>query len=225
MGATDYGPFTYLGMMTVRKELQGTGIGGALFRRELEWLEDQAVSFFRLDATGEGLPIYLRHGFEEVGRSVRFRLPNPMPIPEVPGNVRPLVASAFEELTAFDTPIFGANRTPLFRALFKDFPERAFATYDRSGRMTGFIFVQPQRLGPWAARDPGDAESLLQAALTLSFDGPPVAVAPACNRAALDLLDRHGFTWARESRHMHRGALAIPGNRSAIYGLTSFAIG
>ena len=30
VGATNYGPFTYLGMMTVRKELQRKGIGQAL---------------------------------------------------------------------------------------------------------------------------------------------------------------------------------------------------
>jgi hypothetical protein len=212
-------------MMTVRKELQGRGIGSALFRHELNWLGDRGLSFLRLDATEEGLPIYLRHGFEVVDRSVRFHLPNPTPFPKVPGSVHPLAVPDLEELAAFDAPIFGANRTPLFRALLEDFPDRAFATHDRSGRMTGFLFAQPRRLGPWVARDPGDAEALLQAALTLSFDGSPVAVAPACNRDAFDLLDRHGFIWARESSHMHRGTVAIPGNRSAIYGLTSFAIG
>jgi GNAT superfamily N-acetyltransferase len=225
VGATDYGPFTYLGMMTVRKELQGRGIGRALFRRELRWLGDHGLTFLRLDATEEGVPIYLRHGFEEVDRAVRFHLPNPTTIHPVPGVVEPLLASDLEELAAFDTPIFGADRTPLFRALLRDLPTRAFATHGGSGGMTGFLFAQPQRLGPWVARDPGDAEALLQAALTLSFDGPLVAVAPACNRAAFDLLDRHGFIWARESRHMHRGPPAIPGSRPDIYGLTSFAIG
>jgi hypothetical protein len=225
VGATDYGPFTYLGMMTVRQEFQGRGIGRALFRHELEWLGDHGVSFLRLDATEEGLPIYLRHGFEVIERAVMFHRPSPAPFPKFPGNVQPIVASGLEELAAFDTPIFGANRTSLFRALLRDFPNRAFATYDRSGRMTGFSFVQPRRIGPWVAADPQDAESLLEAALTLSFEGSPVAVAPGCNREAFTLLDRHGFTWKRESLHMHRGSLGIPGDRHAIYGLTSFAIG
>jgi ribosomal protein S18 acetylase RimI-like enzyme len=225
VGATDYGPFTYLGMMTVRKELQGRGIGRALFRRELDRLEDHGVSFLRLDATGEGLPIYLRYGFEVVGRAVMLHHPNPRPFPELPEKAHLLAPSDLEELAVFDAPIFGGDRTRLFRALLEDFPNRAFATYGPSGRMTGFLFAQPRRLGPWVARDPEDAESHLQAALTLSFEGPPVAVVPGCNRAAFDLLHRHGFTWKRESHHMHRGSLAIPGDRSAIYGLTSFAIG
>jgi predicted N-acetyltransferase YhbS len=225
VGATDYGPFTYLGMMTVRKELQGRGSGKALFRHELESLEDHAVSFLRLDATEEGLPIYLRHGFEVVDRAVMLHHPGPAPFSGFPMNVHPLGPSDSGDLAAFDTPIFGANRRLLFRALLTDFPNRAFATYGRSGRMTGFLFAQPRRIGPWVTRDPKDAESLLQAALTLSFDGSPVAVAPGCNRAAFDLLDRYGFIWKRESLHMHRGSLVIPGDRSAIFGLTSFAIG
>jgi len=225
VGATDYGPFTYLGMMTVRKELQGKGIGGALFRHELQWLEDQGVSFLRLEASDQGFPIYLRNGFEVVDRTVMLHLPNPTRFPDFPGSVRPLVVSDLEELAAFDTPVFGANRAPLFRALLQDFPERAFASYDRSARMTGFLFAQSRRLGPWVARDPEDAESLLRAVLTLPFDGPPVAIAPGCNGAALALLERHGFTSRRVNRHMHRGARALPGDRSAIYGLTSFAIG
>lgn len=225
VGATDYGPFTHLGMMTVRKELQGRGIGGALFRHELRWLEDQGVSFLRLEASDEGFPIYLRNGFEVVDRSVMLQLPNPTRFPGFPGDVRPLAASDVEELAALDTPVFGASRAPLFRALLRDFPGRAFACRDRSGRMTGFVFAQPRRLGPWVARDPEDAESLLQAALTLSFDGLPVAIAPGCNGAASALLERYGFASKRVNRHMHRGADAPTGDRSAVYGLTSFAIG
>ena len=225
LGATDYGPFAYLGMMTVRKELQGKGIGGALFRKELKWLGDHGVSSLRLDATEAGFPIYARNGFEVLDRAVLFQCPDPGRFPGISGNVRPLVASDVEKLAAFDSPVFGADRTHLFRALLGDFPDRAFASCDRYGRISGFLFAQPQRIGPWVARDPGDAETLLQAALSLSFQGSPVAVAPGCNPAAFDLLERHGFVSKRETRHMQRGIPALPGDRSAVYGLTSFAIG
>jgi predicted N-acetyltransferase YhbS len=225
VGATDYGPFAYLGMMTVRKELQRRGIGGALFRQELEWLRKQGVSFLRLDATEDGYPIYLRNGFEVVDRAVLHELPTPSRFPTFPIGVRPVAASDVEELAAFDTPIFGADRTRLFRALVWDFPGRAFASHDRTGRMTGFLFAQSRHLGPWVARDPRDAEALLRAALTLPFQGLPMAITPERNRAAFFILDRFGFTPKRESRHMQRGGVEVPSDRTSIYGQTSFAVG
>jgi ribosomal protein S18 acetylase RimI-like enzyme len=225
VGATDYGRFAFLGVMTVRRELQGKGIGSALFRHELQWLEEEGVSFLRLEASDTGFPIYLRHGFEVVDRSVMLHLPSLTRFSAFPGNVRPLEASDLEELAAFDAPVFGARRSGLFRALLQDFPGRAFASHDGSGGMTGFLFAQPRRLGPWVARDPEHAESLLRAALTLSFEGPPLAIAPQSNQGALALLERYGFTRGRVNRHMRRGALTQPGDRSVVYGLTSFAVG
>jgi ribosomal protein S18 acetylase RimI-like enzyme len=225
VGATDYGPFAYLGMMTVRKEFQGRGIGGRLLRQELRWLDELGVSFLRLDATDEGYPIYRRNGFDVLDRAVVLRLPKRSPFPQSPADVRVLEAAALEELVAFDTPVFGASRAMLLRALLEDFPGRAFCSHDASGDMNGFLVAQYTRLGPWVARDPESADSLLQAALALPFDGLPVAVAPGRNRAAFELLERYGFVRERESRHMQRGTLASPDDRTSIYGLTSFAVG
>jgi hypothetical protein len=109
--------------------------------------------------------------------------------------------------------------------LLTDFPDRGFAVYDASGEMSGYLFAQTRRLGPWAARSPQDAEALLQAALTLTFKGAPMAIAPETNTAASDLLERHGFRHELTNRHMQRGPSTIPGQRTAIYGQTSFAVG
>jgi GNAT superfamily N-acetyltransferase len=225
VGSTDYGPFAYIGMMTVRKELQRRGIGGAVFRRLLEWLDEAGVSFLRLDATEEGFPIYAGNGFEVVDRAVRVEHPEPPRLSTIPGPVRLLGPSDLDDLVAFDTPIFGAERAQLFGAFLEDFPDRSFLSTDGSGQITGFLFAQHRRLGPWVARSSDDAEALLQAALTLSFQGLPAAVAPGANPAALELLDRFGFVWKRESRHMQRGGSGVPGDRAAIFGLTSFAVG
>ncbi len=225
VGATDYGPFAYLGMMTVRKDLQRIGIGTALFQREREWLHEKGVFFLRLDATQEGLPIYARNGFQVVDRAAMLQRSRHARLLNPPDRIRRLTGADSEELAAFDTPVFGADRSQLFRALLEDFPGRAFASYDDARRMTGFLFAQHRRLGPWVARNPNHARSLLETALTLTFQGPPVAVAPRCNVAAFRLLEELGFTWKRESVHMHRGAVTVPGDRTTIYGLTSFAVG
>ena len=91
--------------------------------------------------------------------------------------------------------------------------------------MAGYLFAQTRRLGPWAAHSSRDAEALLQAAMTLAFKEPPLAIAPATNTVALDLLKRRGFRHESTNRHMQRGLSDIPGRRTAIYGQTSFAVG
>jgi GNAT superfamily N-acetyltransferase len=225
VGATNYGPFTYLGMMTVRKELQRKGIGQALLQHMLDWSAAQGISFLRLDASDAGFPLYSRFGFEVCDQALMFRHPDFSPLSDYPQKVRLLKSQDIEALADFDTPIFGANRGGLFQAMLTDFPERGFAACDTSGKMAGYLFAQTQRLGPWAARSPQDAKALLQAALTLTYEGPPLAIAPETNTAASDLLGRYGFRHEFSNRHMQRGRSDIPGQRTAIYGETSFAIG
>jgi len=225
VGATNYGPFTYLGMMTVRKELQRRGIGQAMLQHMLDWTESQGISFLRLDASEAGYPLYRRFGFEVLDQALMFQLAESMPFANFPQQVRLLKFQDIQALADFDFPIFGADRTALFHALLTDFPERGFAVYDASGNMAGYLFAQTRRLGPWAARSPQDAEALLQAALTLPYKEVPLAIAPATNTAASDLLERYGFRHVLTNRHMQRGRSDIPGRRTAIYGQTSFAVG
>jgi GNAT superfamily N-acetyltransferase len=225
VGATNYGPFTYLGMMTVRKELQRRGIGQAMLQHMLNWADSQAISFLRLDASEAGYPLYSRFGFEMLDQALMFQLADYRPSSNFPQQVRPLKFQDIQTLADFDTPIFGANRAGLFQALLTDFPDRGFAVYDASGDMAGYLFAQTRRLGPWAACSPQAAESLLQAALTLIYKGVPLAIAPKKNTAASDLLGRYGFNHVLTNRHMQRGRSDIPGQRTAIYGETSFAVG
>lgn len=225
VGAINYGPFTYLGMMTVRKELQRKGIGQALLQHMLNWTESQGIPYLRLDASDAGYPLYLRFGFEVLDQALLFTREDYSPSSNFPLPVRPLQSQDIQELANFDTPIFGADRTGLFRELLADFPNRGFAVYDEARRMTGYLFAQTQRLGPWAACSAGDAQALLQAALTLTYQGAPLAIAPQANTAASDLLERYSFRHVATNRHMQRGLSTIPGRRWAIYGQTSFAVG
>ena len=225
VGATNYGPFTYLGMMTVRKELQRKGIGRALLQHMLDWTETQAIPYLRLDASDAGFPLYLRFGFEVLDQVFKFQLSDYSPSSNFPQRVRSLKFQDIQALADFDSPIFGASRAGLFHALLTDFPDRSFAVYDTSGGMAGYLFAQTRQLGPWAARSPRDAEALLQAALTLAYKGDPLAITPEINTAALDLLERYGFRHVLTNRHMQRGLATIPGRRTDIYGQASFAIG
>ncbi|KPK26807.1 MAG: hypothetical protein AMK69_11460 [Nitrospira bacterium SG8_3] len=225
VGAINYGPFTYLGMMTVHKDLQRKGIGRALLQHMLNWTQQQGISFLRLDASEAGFPLYVRFGFAVFDEALLFQLPDHAHFSNYSQHVRRLRIADIQALVEFDTPIFGASRADLFRALLTDFPGRAFAVYDKSGHMDGYLFAQSQRLGPWAARNPQGAGTLLQAALTLPYDGPPLAIAPKLNLAAADLFEHFGFQLKHSNRHMQQGGSTLPGQRNFIYGQTSFGIG
>jgi GNAT superfamily N-acetyltransferase len=225
VGAINYGPFTYLGMMTVRKDLQRQGIGRALLQHMLNWTQKQGISFLRLDASEVGFPLYARFGFSVLDQALLFQLHDQTHSSNYPQHVRRLRIEDIQALAEFDAPIFGASRAALFRALLTDFPDRAFAVHDKSERMAGYLFAQSRRLGPWAARSPQVAEALLQAAMTLPYDGLPLAIAPKLNLAAADLFERFGFQLKLSNRHMQLGGSTLPGQRNIIYGQTSFAIG
>lgn len=225
VGAVDYGPFAYIGLLAVLPAAQGRGIGRALMRHLLAWLDARGTPVSLLDATDAGAPIYLRLGFEEVARTNVFqpaRLDHP---PSTSEGVRLLGPSDVPALLRFDAPIFGASREAVFNALLADFPGRAFATWDEAGELTGYLFAQARRLGPWVVRRAQDAETLLHAALALTFDAPPAVLIPAENREAADFMTRAGFEITRYTRFMRRGGFRCPIRREQIGGLASFALG
>src|SRR5438132_2354183 len=53
----------WISMVLVEASHRGMGIGTALLRHALEYLDQPAVRTIRLDATPAGRPIYERHGF------------------------------------------------------------------------------------------------------------------------------------------------------------------
>ncbi len=87
-------------------------------------------------------------------------------------------------------------------------------------------------MGPWVAQNVQVAEGLLLAALAAQAAAHPapligqaVTNLPGANPDAEALLARYGFHSLRHIRHMRRGRLPTPDQRSWVYGQTSFAIG
>jgi len=225
VGAVDYGPFAYIGLMTVRPEYQRRGIGHALMQRLLAWLDARGTPMELLDATEAGAPVYAHFGFVEEDLAYLFEHQPDTLAFDWPDGVHVLQAKDIQALCEFDTPIFGASRAAVLRALLTDFPGRAFAVHDEAGQISGYLFAQSQRIGPWAAKRRQDAQVLLRAAMSLSYQGMPLAIVPKMNEAAAELLEQFGFRFTRSCRHMRRGGSSIPSQRTLIYGQTSFAIG
>jgi GNAT superfamily N-acetyltransferase len=225
VGTVDYGPFAYVGMMAVHPQAQRQGIGTTLMQHLLAWLAGRGTPMALLDASEAGYPVYRRLVFVECDRTLIYQSSG-SPAASLPAGVRQLEPGELDALSEFDTAVFGANRKRVLESLTTSLAGRIFVTEDESGKLSGCLFALPRRLGPWIARQPKDAERLLQAALTLSYTAPILVTVPGMNLNALGLLERSGFVRVNAShRHMRRGGSGLPSQRELIYGQMSFAIG
>src|SRR5438105_344434 len=104
-GAHNYGPFAWIGLMAVAPSRQRRGIGRAVLRRVLAWIEEQGCPLAVLDATASGEPLYAQHGFRGDGATIRYERKAALPSPELPNHVTLVRRSELAALAAFDAPI------------------------------------------------------------------------------------------------------------------------
>jgi len=225
VGAVDYGDYAYIGYMAVLPEFQGQGIGRALLRKLLGWLDERGCRMTVLDATDRGAPLYVNEGFDVEGGTIVYVQTQPGQKHFPSRMVRPVTVADIPQLVAFDRPVFGADRERVFRVLLADFPERVFKTQSDDGHLTGFVFAHPIRIGPFVACNQQAARDLFQAALSLEYEGNIRMIAPNENLHAADLYGEFGFEPRLPHRHMRRGGFSIPGRRDLVYAQTGFTIG
>ncbi len=223
VGAIDYGAFAYIGLMVVWPEFQGRGIGRLLMERLLVWLDQRGTPSL-LDATEMGYPLYKKMGFVETDLSSVYIQDQPVERQPVNAPIYSLHPDDLDELVAFDTPLFGADRRNVLKVMLRDYSGGTLATRDEAGRISSYIIIRDGRLSPWMAHDPASAEQVLQAALASNLSGKPVALIPGANKAGIQILERYGFSFKRSCRHMQRG-LTTERRRTQTYGLVSYAIG
>jgi GNAT superfamily N-acetyltransferase len=225
VGATNYGAVAHVGLMAVHPDAQRQGVGFALMQFLLARLEEQLVPLVTLDASEMGRPLYDKLGFVPYDETLMFLRSDNSEILNRPTSIHSITKCELEELTQWDSTVFGVNRRKVLETLLEFFPERAFMLRDETGQIAGYLFAQKNRIGPWVMRRTDNAEILLQAALTLPFEGTVSVAVPAVNQKAIVLLQQHGFEQVCANRHMGRGRGEPPGERRQIYAQTSLAVG
>ncbi|RPH58480.1 MAG: GNAT family N-acetyltransferase [Chloroflexi bacterium] len=225
VGAVNYGLFAHVGYMAVHPEAQRQGIGLALMQSLLEGLERQKVPLVTLDASAAGQPLYEKLGFVAYDETLTFhRQGKFQPCAQHP-RARAISPRDLDELIEFDRGFFGAERGKVLRAYWEALPGRAFLLRNERDQISGYLFAQKSRIGPWVARLPQEAEVLFRAALSLPYDDSVSVVAPAKNRDAIHMLKRYEFEQGRANRHMARGLGSLPGQREQVYAQTSLSMG
>ena len=225
-GAVDYGPFAYLGLMSVLPSVQGRGIGMALMERILAWADDRGCPTILLNARPRAVSLYERYGFAEIDQTLQLQRTDDRPLsPPSASQIAPLAVDELPEVAAFDALAFGAERLPALSTHAALAPARFLVSHDAAGQVTGFLVARHGHLGPWNAASLGDAEHLLRQALMLPFSSPPIASLSARHHAGLDLLARAGFQVQRTLPHMRRGQPLQRDSQHGLYGMDSLGLG
>jgi len=245
VGAIDYGPFAYIGLMAVRPDRQGQRLGRKLLDTLLVSLDGRGTPCSLLDASPAGAPLYERSGFVDTGLSHEFScgeesLPSAPTVSSASSDGATLPAEAdsiqsntpavtvagtadVDDIVALDASFLGAPRERLWRWLFAT--HRVLVARGPDGALAGYLCAQDPLLGPFGAREAAVAAALIAAALqTLGHRNVRLQV-PEENVEGRALLASLGFREMRTLRHMRRGPFPTLAGWRSIYGKGSYCLG
>lgn len=219
--------FGFLGLYIVRPEHRGRGYGMRVWKAGLEYLEGRVVG---LDGVVAQQDNYRKSGFTLAYRNVRYQGTGGGWPTDDPAVVE-LSTVPFDELAAYDGPFFPDERRRFLRRWVAQPHASALGLrQDRGfGPLSGYGVIRACRsgykVGPLFADTPAGAETLFLALRAHApADAPLFLDAPEVNRAALDLVRRHGMTVCFETARMYKGGTPdLPLSR--IFGVTTFELG
>jgi len=154
---TSHGEARTVNMVIVDEALRGRGIGRRLMDRALA---EAGPRDCRLVATTEGLPLYEKLGFVEVGRILQHGGPA-APV-AAPADVEAATADDLRAIVALDREATGMDRAAMFAEIAA---VGTFAVLRDGGRVTGFSVIRPfgrgEVIGPVVAATRAEAERLV----------------------------------------------------------------
>ena len=200
-----FGPVAWIAMVLVDAEARRQGIGSALLRHALEFLDEQGVKTVRLDATAAGQRVYKKLGFVPEYPLARYE-----GVAAHAGtrcDVVPATEVLIQELVAFDHRMTGTPRAKLLGRLFHESPETV-RVVRKGDEVAGYVTMRDGanavQVGPCVAT-PEVGAGLLGDALDRCA-GRRVFVDIACdNIGAVRLAESAGLTIQRSFMRMRRG--------------------
>ena len=211
----------WIGMVLVHPDARRFGIGTRLLRHAIDYLQRRGVACVKLDATPLGKKVYVPLGFRDEYELSRYEGLAPAGDAATAPAVQYLTDGDLAEVTAFDAPLFGAERGAVLRSMGRRNPELCFVSRDASG-VRGYLIAREGQnavqLGPWVARDAAVAQELV-GAFFRRVTGKKVFVdVPHPNAAGCTLIAKHGFTVQRGYARMFLGENRHPGQPACVFG-------
>ncbi|MEX0643247.1 MAG: GNAT family N-acetyltransferase [Pirellulales bacterium] len=201
----------WLAMVLVDVAARGRGVGTALVRHALAFLDRAGVRCVRLDATPLGQPLYQKLGFVPEYAVARYEgvlstvADEPFPRPAM--SVVTAGQNDYERLCALDCSVVGADRQKFLVRLFHELPE-AVRLVKKSGEIEGYLTARPGsealQIGPCVAAEEVGATLLADAAWR--YAGQRVVLdVPLGNAPAVRLAQSLRLNVGRSFVRMRRG--------------------
>ncbi|BCS88768.1 GNAT family N-acetyltransferase [Pseudodesulfovibrio sediminis] len=222
ISAVRYGSgFGFIGLYIVVPAMRGKGYGLDLWNHAMTYLEGRNVG---LDAVIEQEQTYKKAGFTTFYRSARYEGVGGGTKPD---GVTPLQQLDMAMVAEYDRQCFPAARDAFLQAWLSPSVVTAFGVVDRD-RLTGFGVIRPcksgYKIGPLFADSAGVAEMLYRALKASVPDEPVYLDVISPNKAALELVKRHGLHEIFATVRMYTGGAPDVALKK-VYGITSFELG
>jgi predicted N-acetyltransferase YhbS len=222
-GAVAFGRLAWLGLMVVDPARQRQGLGARVAHVAIDWAHARGCSTICLIATPAGIPLYRRLGFVLDGDSHELSgAPRPLPTGGEQVAVTHWTSEDTAEVARLDAPAFGADRSRLLAAYAREFSGTAWVARDERGRVSGYVVVQDDLIGPWCAADERVGGRLLDVALrgiTRTFR------VGALDALGVALLALRGFSAGRALPRMRLGPPVHRAAHPHLLAHASYAVG
>ena len=218
---TTYGTkLAWLGMVLVAPDNRRQGIGGALLKKGIAYLQEKNLECIGLDATPLGNKLYLTLGFwEDFGLERRQGVGQACQAE----SVVEMTADDLASLADYDAARFGVPRGNVLDLLYKDYPELCWIAKDGDG-IKGYVMMRPglnaHQIGPWVASDPATAEELFKTALSAVVGKPIFYDVVVPNESAMALTEKYGFELQRPFLRMFLGENKFPADTTQMYAIS-----
>ncbi len=160
--ATPYIHSGFVGELIVSPQARGRGIGAALLDHAVAYLKERGARTVYLDGVVTAVPLYERHGFRKICRSLRFsgHLPG-----QLSPLVQPMLARHLPEICRLDQQAFGDERGTFLERHWQRYPDLCKVLVE-DGVLRGYITGRRGdgyvAVGPWVAAEISDPLPLLE---------------------------------------------------------------
>jgi len=200
-----FGSVAWIAMVLVDVGARRQGIGSALLRHALEFLDEQGVKTVRLDATAAGQRVYEKLGFVPEYPLARYE--GVVSRMGIQCDAVSATEALLPELTAFDHRMTGTPRAKLLDRLFHESPQ-AVRVMRKGNEIAGYVTMRDGanavQIGPCVAT-PEVGAGLLGDALDRCAGRRVFVDIPCDNAGAVTLAESAGLTIQRSFMRMRRG--------------------
>lgn len=216
--------FSFLGFYIVRPDMRGRGYGLRTWQAAMAHSGARNIG---LDGVVAQQDNYGKSGFKLAYRNIRFAGQAEGGGGKQSARIVSLADVPFDQLAAYDRPLFPAVRADFLRA-WTGQARHIGLGFVEDGKLIGYGVVRPCRegskIGPLFADRDDVADELFAALSARVGSGPIYLDVPEPNPAAVALAERHGMKPVFETARMYTGPVPDVDLRR-VFGVTSFELG